>query len=229
MKLNIFIPILLLLAGVLFLPQGSIAQESDANLWTRFALKYDISKNTRLAVEEEFRFFNNASMLEQNHTEIGINSEILNRLNIGAYYRFIYETDVERYYSIGHRAWLQIEYLFLDRDLEISVRNRTQASVENIHSSENGHIPEWYNRYKLSIDYKPKGAKWVPEGGLEFWHALNSNGKPIIDQLRATLGLEYRYNSHWRWKMFYAWQKELQVANPGIDHIWGIASTYLIN
>jgi len=228
-KLNHIIPILLLLAGVLLLPQCSFAQESDANLWTRFALKYDISKNTRLAVEEEFRFFNNASMLEENHTEIGIKSEIVNRLNLGAYYRFIYETDVDRYYSLGHKGWLQIEYLLLDKDLEISVRNRLQATVQNLHSSENGHIPDWYNRYKLSIEYKPKKAVWVPSGDIELWHALNPKGKPMIDKLRATTGLEYRYNSNWRWQIFYAFQKELQVANPGTDHIWGIASTYLIN
>ena len=79
MKLKCFIQILVLFAGVLLLPQGSIAQDSDANIWTRFALKYDLSKKTRLAFEEEFRFFNNVSMLEQNHTEIGIKSEILCR------------------------------------------------------------------------------------------------------------------------------------------------------
>ena len=229
MKLNYFIPILVLFAGVLLLPQSSIAQESDANLWTRFALKYDISKNTRLAIEEEFRFFNNASMLEQNHTEIGIKSEIVNRLKIGAYYRFIYETDIDRDYSLGHRGWLQIEYLLLDKDLEISIRNRLQATVQNVQSSEKGDIPEWYNRYKLSVEYKPKKAVWVPGGDIELWHALKPYGKPSIDKLRATLGLEYRYNSNWRFKMFYALQKELQTANPGTDHIWGIASTYLIN
>ena len=229
MKLNYTIPLLLLLASVLLSPQCSFAQESDANLWTRFALKYDLSKKTRLAFEEEFRFFNNVSMLEQNHTEIGIKSEILDRLDVGAYYRFIYKTALDRHYSFGHRGWLQIEYLLLDKDLEISVRNRLQASVRDVQSSENGDNPDWYSRYKLSIEYKPKKAVWVPGGDIEFWHALKPYGKPSIDKLRATLGLEYRYNSNWRWQIFYALQKELQVANPGIDHIWGIASTYLIN
>lgn len=229
MRLNLSISVMLAFIGIVFLPRSSSSQERDANLWTRFAVKYDLNKNTRLSLEEEFRFFNNASMLDQNHTEIGIKSELLNRLSLGAYYRFIYEKDIERAYSLKHRGWVQIEFLLLDRDMEISIRNRFQGTVEDVFSSENGHLPEWYNRYKFSLDYKPKNSDWIPGAGIEFWHALNRNGNSVIDKLRSSLELEYRYKSHWRWRIFYAYQRDLQIANPVTDHIFGIASTYMIN
>lgn len=220
---------LLMFLGFLFFPLTSNSQVSDANLWTRLALKYDIGSKTRLALEEEFRFFENVTRLEKYHTEIGIEREIIKRLNLGAYYRYITEDDPERYHSIGHRSWLQFELLILDKDLEISFRNRLQGTMWNIRTSSTGNIPEWYSRYKISLDYKAKDASWIPGGDIEFWQALNPGDKPDIDQLRATLGLEYRYNKHLRWKVFYSYQKELGVANPETDHIWGIAGTYVIN
>ena len=122
------------------------AQEQDFSGWSRLAVKYDWSKKTRLTVEEEFRFKNNLSQLGQNHTEVGITHELWKRWEGGLFYRFIYQPDPDRYYSLGHRFWAQLEYRLVDRDIRVSVRNRTQATYENMFSSQNGPLPEWYKR-----------------------------------------------------------------------------------
>ena len=205
------------------------AQESDANIWSRFAIKYDLNPLTRIAIEEEFRFFDNASRLEQYHTEIGLNRELSKRWEAGVYYRFINESDEDRYYSTGHRGWLQLEYQIMDSDIDVYIRTRLQATFEDVQSSAKGKIPDWYNRYKLSTEYKTKGAQLIPSAGIEFWHFLNPNGDPFINKLRFSLGLEYRFTKAWRCKVFYSYQEELQVAKPDLDHIFGLACTYIIN
>jgi len=225
---------LLLLAICIYIITGLFenklqAQEADANVWTRFAVKYDLNSLTRIAIEEEFRFYDNASRLEQNHTEIGLSRELSKRWNGGAFYRYIYETDFERQYSIGHRAWLQLEYQLFDTDINVYARTRLQTTFKDVNTSSDGKVPDWYNRYKLSAEYKTKGAQWIPDAGIEFWHYLNPSNNPFVNKLRLSLGLQYRYHKNMRLQVFYAYQKQLQVPNPDIDHIYGLACTYKIN
>lgn len=205
------------------------AQEQDFSGWSRLAVKYDWSKKTRLTVEEEFRFKNNLSQLGQNHTEVGITHELWKRWEGGLFYRFIYQPDPDRYYSLGHRFWAQLEYRLVDRDIRVSVRNRTQATYENMFSSQNGLLPEWYNRYKISAEYQPKKADWVPGAGIELWHHLNPDGSPYIDKFRTSTGIEYRPGKHFRYELFYSFEQELNQNNPKTDHIVGINITFLIN
>jgi len=227
-QLRILTVVLLALSGIL--SWEAQAQEEDMDIWTRFAIKYDLSSKTRLAVEEEFRFFDNASRLEQNHTEIGISHELSQRWDGGIYYRFIYETDEDRGFSLGNRAWLQLEYQLLDTDTKISLRSRLQTSYTDIYSRENGQIPKVYNRNKLNISYKPKNAYWIPHLGVELWYYLNPmSGNQLIDKYRTTFGLEYRQSSHLRWEFFFSYQQQIQVADPRTDYILGLSTTYLIN
>jgi len=224
----------LLLASILLainsiFSQKLYAQESDANIWSRFAVKYELNSLTKIAVEEEFRFYDNAARLEQNHTEIGLSRELSKRWNGGVFYRFIYETNSDRDYSIGHRGWLQLEYQLLDTDVNVYARTRLQTTFKDVKTSVDGKVPDWYNRYKISAEYKTKGAQWIPDAGLEFWHHLNPSGNPFVNKLRLSLGLEYRYTKNLRWQIFYGYQKELQVSNPDTDHIYGVACTYKIN
>lgn len=210
-------------------PGTLLAQESDLNLWSSLAIKYDWSAKTRLVLSEEFRIQDNLSRLEQNNTEIGLNQELSKRWEGGLYYRFIYETDPKRSYSLGHRAWIQLEYLLIDQDLELSIRTRLQTTFTDYYSSADGRIPEWYNRNKISCSYKPKKANWIPGAGFEFWYGVGGNAKRFLDKYRANIGLEYRQNKHLRWEVSYSLQQQLQVANRATDHILGINCTYLIN
>ncbi len=224
---NSIIPVAICL--LMFSGKYSYGQQQDANLWTKIGIKYDLDKKNRISFEEEFRFHENITLLDQNHAEIGLDHELSKRWQAGIYYRFIYEKDPERSYSIGHRGWLQIEYLLIDSDLELSFRTRLQSTFTDIYSSRNGDIPEWYNRYKISAQYKPSKTVWVPNAGIEFWHFLNPDGTPLLNKYRASFGLEYRYSDKLRLETFYNYQSEIQVSNPNIDHIFGMSCTYYIN
>lgn len=205
-------------------------QEEDMNIWTRFAIKYDLSSKTRIAIEEEFRFFENASRLEQNHTEIGLSHELSPRWDGGIYYRFIYETDEKSSYSLGHRSWLQLEYRLLDTDFKVSLRSRLQTSYTDYYTRENGQISKVYNRNRLNVSYKPKNVYWIPHAGIELWYYLNPmSGNQFIDKYRTTLGLEFRQNMHFRWEVFFSFQQQVQVADPRTTYILGLSGTYLIN
>lgn len=205
------------------------AQEQDMGIWTRLAVKYDFSKTTRLTVEEEARFFDNASRLDQIHTEAGITHELTDRLEGGVYYRFYYETDPERFYSLGHRGFFQLEYRIIDRDIEVSVRNRTQATFEDVLSSSDGLIPEWYSRYQIGGRYKPRKANWIPEANVEFWQFLNPEGSIYFDKYRITAAIEYRPGNQFRYELFYKFQQDIQQGSPDMDHIFGFNLTYMLN
>lgn len=203
------------------------AQE-DMSVWLRSALKIDVGDKSRLSIEEEFRFFENASMMEQNHTEIGFGTDLASRLDGGVFYRFIYETDRDRGYSIGHRTWIQMEYQLIDQDVEVSLRSRMQNTFENVYSSENGTNPEWYSRNKLNMAYKPRKADWIPQASAEFWYRVGFPEGNFVDKYRLSFGLEYRPSKNFRWEFFYLYQKQIQVSNPSIEHVAGMSFTYLI-
>ncbi len=205
-----------------------IAQDQDLNAWTRVALKYDLSKKARFAVENEMRFFDNASRLSQYHTELGVNYDLNDKWEGGVYYRFIYETDPEKQYELGHRAWLQLGYNWSKDRLSATIRTRLQTTYSGINTRENGRIPESYSRNKISLSYDLSNSKWEPNLGAEFWYQLGSGSERIIDKYRVGGGFEYRYSRNVRIDIFYNYQSQIQVASPNIDHIFGLSYTYLI-
>ena len=203
-------------------------QDEDLKLWTRVSVKYDLTTKTRLAVEEEFRFYNNASSLEENHTEIGISHELSDNWEGGLFYRFIYETDPQDYYSLGHRGWFQLAYKWQWGNIKGSIRERLQGTFQDYMSSENGKIPENYLRSKISLTYEPIKGNIEPYIGGEFWYTLGTGDPAIIDKMRIGGGIEYRRNKNVRLDFFYNYQKDLQVARPDTGHIFGIAYAYII-
>jgi len=204
------------------------AQSEDMNLWTRVAVKYDPTQKTRLALENEFRFYENISSLEQYHTEVGISQELTTNWDGGLYYRFMYEMDREKQYVIGHRAWVQLAYNWEKERFSVSYRTRLQTTYKGVFSSENGQVPESYSRNKLSFTYDLPSSKWQPSMGAEFWYRVNQNSLRFIDKYRISVSAQYRYSRNVRLEVFYNFQQQIQVADPATDHILGVAYTYLI-
>ncbi len=219
---------LIVLLGFLFVFSPVFTQDQDFMLWSKLGLKYEISKKTRLSFEEEFRFYENASRLEQNHTEIGVRQKLSDKWDGGVFYRFIYETDPEKYYSLSHRAWMQIAYKWQWGQIKGSVRERLQSTFQDYLSSKNGKIPDNKLRSKLSFSYKPATGKIEPYVSTEFWYGITTNVPCFIDKFRIGVGLEYKQNRNVQWSIFYNYQKDIQVASPDTGYIFGIAYTYLI-
>jgi len=220
---------LLLVSAVLFFHKSSLAQSEDLNLWSRIAVKYDLSDKTRLAFEQELRLNENLARFDDTHTELGVSYDFNDHWEGGIYYRFVYENNPDRFYSIGHRGWLQLEYSNQWSNIKASLRNRFQSTYTDINSSDNGKNPDSYNRTKLKLAIDPAAGKKIePYASIEFWYLLDKGVPGFIDQSRGVAGIEYKHSRNVRWDFFYAYQRELQVNRRDVDHIIGIGYTYLI-
>ena len=213
---------------MLILPLALSAQEQDFQIWSRFALKYDASASTRIYIEEEFRFRENAQRLDKNHTELGIAQDLTDRFRIGGFYRFISIRDNSSLSNNRHRFAIQASY---DIDLApwtLWVRPRFQSTFGAIGRSSDWNIPEHYLRTETGISRRPKGSKTEYHADIEWWFPIG-RGMPFhTDQYRFTAGVEFRIDRNRRIDLAYRLQQELQVNNPERYHIICLTYTHLI-
>ena len=213
---------------LLVLPLTLTGQEQDFQIWSRFALKYDASATTRLYIEEEFRFRENAQRLDKNHTEFGIAQDLTDRFRIGGFYRFINLREISGLSNNRHRFAIQASY---DVDLApwtLWVRPRFQSTFGSIRHSADWNIPELYLRTEAGISRRPKGNKIEYHADIEWWFPLEKGQPFYTDQYRLTAGVEFRIDRNRRIDIAYRLQQELQVNNPERYHIICLTYSHLI-
>lgn len=213
---------------VLLIPLCLQAQETDAQLWTRMALKWDPSDNTRLYIEEDIRFRENFSKLNKFHTEVGISQDLNKTWEIGGFYRWISLKDAYGSYDFRHRLATQLTYNYEVDDWKFWITPRLQFTFDDFNHSENWQIPETYLRGEIGVSYQSFNGKTEPYADFEIWHKIRKGLPDFVDQYRLTAGVEYKIDRNRRWDFFARYQQEIQVNNPLTALIVGVGYTYLI-
>lgn len=213
---------------VLMIPLVLGAQEQDVQVWTRVNLKYDPTENLRLYLEEDFRFRENVSHLDKNHTEIGIMYDLNDHWEVGGYYRLIFLQDEVGNPEFSHRYATQFTYTWRLDPWKIWLTPRFQSTYGFINRSNDWQIPENYLRNEVGFSWQNWTGRIEPFADLEFWYAVNRYKPKIVDQYRITVGLEYEWDRKTQWEFFLRYQQEIQVTNPDTNYILGISYTRFI-
>lgn len=213
---------------ILSISIGSISAQavSDAGLWTTLNVSKKLNDKFSLFITEEFRLKENFTMINLFYTDMGVEVKPAKFLKVALSYRaiqkYIYQDET---YSHRHRFQLDITLKKKFDNLSFAWRQRFQREVRNINSSEDGMMPEWYTRSKLTIKYETDGdfsPYFATELRYQFHNPRMVENDGYWHRARFIVGTDYKINDKNSLGFYYLIQREWNVSSPQHQYILGL-------
>ena len=205
---------------------ASFAQTSnDAGLWATFNVDKKINKKFGVFATEEYRARENFTRSNLFYTDLGVSYKPLDFLKISLAYRCIEKFQLDNSISFRHRGMLDITVKKKYGKFGLSYRQRIQAEVRNVYSSDNGALPEWYSRNKFEIKYD-LNKPITPYIAAEFRYQINNprsvESNKTWHRDRYFIGLDYKKSNKHSFGLYYMVQREYNVSAPQDLYIVGL-------
>lgn len=190
--------------------------EKDTELWTGGTLKIEFTKKLRLEVEQQYRFDDNVSTLDNTFTEMGLRYEFTDWFDAKGQYRFTVNDEARN----ENRLSLDLSFAWNidDNPLEFGYRFRatdTRTSYTDEKST--------YLRNRFSVDYN---LSKLADPYFEYESFYKLNDKMEFRTNRYTLGLEWKINDEAEVETFYRVEDEFNTSQRELVHIIGLSISY---
>lgn len=174
-------------------PLISIAQVDDIGAWFGVTVQGQLTRRLEASISEQIRFHHDVTEINGMLTDVGIEYSITNKLKAGVHYRFI-NSNRDNYYSKRHRVYIDVSWKEKIKFVTFSLRERIQEQFNDYYSSENGKIPTWTLRSKLSAKFDIN-KKYAPYLSTEVYYLLdNVEEASGITRFRYETGISYDFN-----------------------------------
>lgn len=193
----------------------------DAGLWLSLKLEKNINQKLSVDISEEIRFNENVTELGTIFTEVGGTYKFTDWFRLGGAYRFSNRKRLDDSYSTRHRYNIDLATRMKKEAYSLIYRTRFQSQYRDINSSEDGSVPEYYNRHKLTLRFTP-GNILRPYISGETYHRLYGDSPYMLDNIRFVAGTEVEINKHSTVDLFFLHQREVNVNRPDHDYIIGL-------
>lgn len=198
------------------------AQEKDFELWTSIGVSKKLSKKFSVALKEDVRFYNNATSLKSNYTQLSASYNIKKFVSIGLAYRFANKKEYD--FSTTH------QHLFLSdlklkqnyKRFDFAYRLRYQRKYSNINTEENGTIPATYLRHRWTVKYNIRKTRFQPYASFELFQDMDYPERYYQKKHRFTLACTYKSKNKNETTVFFTLQREMNQINPLQSGILGV-------
>lgn len=236
MKISHNIPVLLILLVFGLGPkgyaqEGSYVEVRDFEVWSAAELKYKWNKKWAFGLEEQLRFKNNASEVDQYFTQLSLKYIGFDHLEFGGALRFIRDNDnvgAVQGYENHLRFHVDLGYKYKLSKFSIKHRLRYQNRNELGISEEDGDYAKQNFRFKTSLKYNIKDWKFDPEIAGEIFYHKEFGEVSAFNKYRLTLGTDYKIKKFGEIGAFYRMEHELNVSFPKTTHIIGLSYVYTL-
>jgi hypothetical protein len=208
-----------------FAQSGEYYTVRDLEVWASAQFKYKINKQWSASFEEQFRWKDDASTIDQYFTEIGIERKLNKAFSIGFAGRYIRENDTEgkiQGYENHFRWNTDLVYRQKFKHLSLKYRVRYQSRNElGISNDANAAL-----RFRVKSEYNFKNWKFDPRFSAEIFNSLDSENE--FYKLRMTVGTSYEFKNIGELGAFYRIEEELTGIYPKTTNIIGIQYKYTL-
>lgn len=215
---------------ILFLPFfcGNLsAQTNDAQLWLGVNLEKKLTPEFSLNFAEELRMNENITEAGTIFSDLGLSYNVTPGFKVSANYRFINKRKPDDSYNIRHRYYFDLSYRYKFMPLVLSVRARYQSQYTDVLSSEDGKIPENYERTRMKLAFDT-GKAFEPYLSTEVFIPLNQHYNAlVIDCMRYTAGMEHKFYNRHSIDAWYMIQHEMNVPDPETDFVIGLGYSFV--
>lgn len=198
----------------IFLINSSISAQdiTDFGSWNSIGVDYTFKKKLKLAIEYNMRFKENAAVLEERFTEVGLEYKIFKKFEIGGAVRFIDGNDTEGNRQ-GIRKYLRyqldLSYKYKLDKFSINHRFRYQNKNESGVSEQEGDIPNANIRFRTGVEYNFKKWPLDPEFEAEIFRRVSKDQKNQFTKYRLTFGTTYNLDKFGKFGINYRYERSL--------------------
>ncbi len=198
---------------------------NDAGMWSTLNIEKKLKNNFSVFLTEELRLRENFSQINLFYTDIGVGYQHANILKVEVAYRSVQKHLNTDFYSMRHRLMLDITLKKKHNHFTLAYRQRFQAEVRNINSSNNGGVPDWYSRSKAELKYDLH-KKYTPYASCELRYQINDprnvESNNTWHRARYAVGFNYEVNKRNVLGLYYLIQREWNVSIPENQFIIGL-------
>ena len=206
-----------------------LAQTNDFGTWAGIYLEKKLKKKITARIGQNHRLNENSTKLNNTFPEIGLSYRRNKNLKFTCNYRYILRNEnknTNRFnFDLSFRKKINKSIRFINR-----FRYQTQLNDQMISNS--------YLRNKFSNNYKLKYIPIDPYLATELYYQFknhiiyNENDVKVLNEFnryRLKTGINWSLDKDKALDIFYLYQKEFNVNDPEVDHIFGVAYSFQLN
>lgn len=201
----------------------------DLESWSAIGFSKKMNDQTRISLEQQFRFYNNSSKIDQLFTEFSIRRKTFQYKEEGYFYftgglRYIADRDKDDN-SYDHHIRLNgdLGYKHEIKRFAFDYRIRLQTKNELGYSRSEGDYLRNKFRLKAGMDYNIRNWKFDPEVSAELFRTSGRYEVNQFEKFRITVGTKYSFKNLGDLSLFYRLERELQgVSYPKTTNIIGV-------
>ncbi len=197
----------------------------DLNLWTGIELEKSIGKKWTFSVQEEIRFKQDITKINNFFTQASIDYRISKNFSLGGNYRYTRNQGSDGTYENRSRYSADLKYRENLGEFSIYYRLRYQKEIESMDIFSNTLPYEKYVRNKLEARYNGL-RKLTPYCSAELFQLHLLNEFPEFNQLRLSAGLIYEPGKNGKTDLGYMIDRELSNYLPYTIFIIKLNYTY---
>ena len=182
---------------------------NDAQVWLKLSVQKKLSDRFSVELKNQDRFANNVSEFTRMKADLGFIFKLNQHIRLRADYVFIEKRKLSGAYSPRHRYYFAITAKKDIMRWRFSYRNLFQSQYIEPFTSEDGYIPYYYDRNKITVQYEYNKylSFYVAE---ELYLPLNNPQVKGFDRSRTFVGLLYKLGKRQQLEAFFLYQAELQ-------------------
>jgi hypothetical protein len=192
---------ILVMMGVLLLFTAKVCayDDGDFQVWNTDVEEFKINKDSKLALEEEFRWGDNAHEFTYHHYDVGFFTNLEKWLNIGGGYRHVYELKKGKF-RLENEPYLAATLLWDLKGFKIEDRHRMEYRYFDYQDD------SWRYRNKVTVKLPWKFTRIGIQPYLSDEIFVGFNGSSTLNQNRFSSGLAMNLTKNLKAEIYYLLQ-----------------------
>ncbi len=209
----------------LFFPLVTFAQEKDFGIWYGISLRHKVLKNLDVAFSPVLRTFKNASKIDQEFLEAGLEYKFNKHLSTMGSYRLTNSIEDDARFHIQHKLFIDLKGSMALSAFNINCRMRFQSRVKTYIENDKDKIPDYTGRIKLKASFKTPNFPVDPYIYAETFSPLFIKKERVIEKSRLAAGIQLSIANRHSVEVEYIFQRDYL---PNISDINVISIVYSI-
>ncbi|MBA3704466.1 MAG: DUF2490 domain-containing protein [Bacteroidetes bacterium] len=201
-----------------------ISQQNDAALWAKIRLEKLVTPRILIHFKEAVRIGQNFTQPNYAYSDIGLTFKINKNIYTSLNYRFTSKRQVENFLSIRHRFYFTLSLKKKIRPICIITRFILLSQFKDIYTSEEGMVPQYYLRSKVTVRYDLN--RFSPYEAAELITNITRWSQLQSDRYRLFAGCKYEFNKFNELDLYYMVEKHINQENPITNYVVGIGYTH---
>ena len=201
------------------------SQEKDFQIWTEIEVEAGLGKKLSLCLENENRFYENASLFGRNQTDLGLGYDINKVFSVGVSYRMLFYYPFSEVVYSKSRWVLNSYYKPRYKRWRFNIRLRLSNDDESHNATIFRNISTHRERFQVKYNFRKSPFRAV--FGTETYFPF-SNNPFLLQKLRSYVGVEIKVSDNHKFGVDYLIDQEFNTNNALTAYIFQFNYSYNI-